>query len=150
MDIESEILDIFIRLQEHSDILRYQQANLPEGIGLTEVHCLDCIGREERRNVTKIADQLGLTRAGVSKANKRLLGKDLIESYRDDNNKKEIYFRLTKQGQAVFKEHENIHDRVRKEWLDFLSDYGDSEKKAILRFFSEINGLYAKKEKNDD
>ncbi len=88
------ILDILIKMQEHSDIYQHKQDGLLEEIGLTEVHCIDCIGTTDHPNVTKISEQMGLTRAGISKISKRLLSKGLIESYQEPENNKEIYFKL--------------------------------------------------------
>jgi DNA-binding MarR family transcriptional regulator len=58
----------------------------------------------EHPNVIKNSEQMDLTRAGISKINKRLLSKGLIESYQEPDNNKEIYFRLTESGQSVYDE----------------------------------------------
>jgi len=136
-----KILDIFIKIQEYSDVFQHKQDGLLDEISLTEVHCIDFIGMTDHPNVTKISEQMGLTRAGISKISKRLLSKGLIESYRDPDNKKEIYFRLTEGGQSVYDEHKKIHNKVRQEWLAFFKHYSDDEKATILRFFTEINDL---------
>lgn len=141
MNEAQKILDIFIRIQEHSDAFQHKQDGLLDEIGLTEVHCIDCIGMTDHPNVTKISEHMGLTRAGISKISKRLLSKGLIERYQDPDNKKEIYFRLTEGGQSVYDAHKKIHNKVRQEWMAFFEHYSDDEKVAILRFFTEINDL---------
>lgn len=141
MNQAQKILDIFIRIQEHSDAFQHKQDGLLDEIGLTEVHCIDCIGMTDHPNVTKISEHMGLTRAGISKISKRLLSKGLIERYQDPDNKKEIYFRLTEGGQSVYDAHKKIHNKVRQEWMAFFEHYSDDEKVAILRFFTEINDL---------
>lgn len=136
------ILDMFIKVQEHTDVFQHKQEGLLDDISLTEVHCVDCIGMSDHPNVTKISEQMGLTRAGISKISKRLLGKGLIESYQEPDNNKEIYFRLTESGQSVYDEHKKIHNEARQEWLNFFEHYSDDEQAAILRFFTELNDLF--------
>ncbi|MFA5629360.1 MAG: MarR family transcriptional regulator [Dehalococcoidales bacterium] len=137
-----KILDIFIKIQEHPDVFQHNQDGLLDEISLTEVHCIDYIGTIARPNVTKISEQMDLTRAGVSKINKRLISKGLIESYREPDNNKEIYFRLTESGQSVYDKHEKIHNKARQEWLTFFKNYSDDEQAAILRFFTDLSDLF--------
>ncbi|NLV17178.1 MAG: MarR family transcriptional regulator [Syntrophomonadaceae bacterium] len=139
------ILDIFIKIQEYSDVFQHKQDGLLDEISLTEVHCIDCIGMTDHPNVTKISEQMGLTRAGISKISKRLLSKGLIESYQEPDNNKEIYFRLTESGQSVYDKHKKIHNKASQEWLTFFEHYSDDDQAAILRFFTDLNDLFYSK-----
>ncbi|MCQ2009141.1 MAG: MarR family transcriptional regulator [Sporolactobacillus sp.] len=80
-----------------------------KGFKSAEVHCIECIGKNVDPNVTKLAESLYMTRGAISKLTKKLIKKDLIESYQKRDNKKEIYFRLTNQGKVVYKIHEELH-----------------------------------------
>lgn len=64
----------------------------------SEVHCIESIGKSVDPNVTKLAESLYMTRGAISKITKKLIKKDVIESYQKPENKKEIYFKLTEQG----------------------------------------------------
>ena len=75
----------------------------------SEVHCMEYIGRNADSNVTKLAESFYMTRGAISKMTKKLIKKGVIESYQKPDNKKEIYFRLTKQGQVINKVHEKLH-----------------------------------------
>ena len=55
-----------------------------------------------------------MTRGAISKITKKLIKKGVIESYQKSDNKKEIYFRLTKSGKAVYEIHENLHKKFQK------------------------------------
>ena len=136
------ILDIFIKIQENSDVFQHNQEGLFDKISLAEVHCIDWIGMIDHPNVTKISEKMGLTRGAISKISKKLLSKGLIENYQEPDNNKEIYFQLTESGQSVYDKHKKIHNRARQEWLDFFEHYSDEEQAAILRFFTEINDLF--------
>lgn len=80
----------------------------------SEVHCIEYIGKNADSNVTKLADSLYMTNGAVSKITRKLMDKGLIESYQKPENKKEIYFRLTGQGQEVY----DIHDVLHREFQE--------------------------------
>jgi DNA-binding MarR family transcriptional regulator len=138
MSREEEILDIFIKSQVQSDVFQHKKGGLLEAISLAEVHCIDCIGTIVQPNVTKISKTMGLTRGGISKISKKLLGKGLIESYRSPDNNKEIYFRLTESGHSLYVEHQKIHHEVRVKWTTLLTHYNDDELAVILRFITDV------------
>ena len=115
----------------------------------SEVHYIECIGRNVDSNVTKLAEFLYMTRGAISKMTKKLIKKGVIESYQKPDNKKEIYFRLTEQGQVIYKVHEKLHkefqdrdkavfDQVTEEQFDSMlsfvekySDHLDTEIKKL-------------------
>ncbi|SDH64441.1 MarR family transcriptional regulator [Desulfosporosinus hippei] len=136
------ILDIFMKIQENSDLLQHKQEGLLAELSFAEVHCIDWIGMIDHPNVTKISEKMGLTRGGISRISKRLLGKGLIESYQEPDNNKEIYFQLTERGKTVYDQHKKIHNKARQEWLAFLEHYSDDEQATLLRFFTEISALF--------
>lgn len=85
-----------------------------KGYKPSEVHCIDYIGKNLDSNVTKLAESFYMTLGAISKLTKKLIKKGLIESYRKPENKKEIYFRLTSQGNAIHKVHEKLHQEFRE------------------------------------
>ena len=80
------------------------------GFSSSEVHCIEYIGRNADCNVTKLAESFYMTSGAISKMTKKLIKKGVIESYQKPDNKKEIYFRLTEQGQEIYKIHEEMHN----------------------------------------
>lgn len=80
----------------------------------SEVHCIEYIGKNVDSNVTKLAESFYMTRSAMSKITKKLIEKGFVESYQKPDNKKEIYFRLTKQGKEINK----IHDKLHKEFQE--------------------------------
>ncbi|HBF39434.1 MAG TPA: MarR family transcriptional regulator [Firmicutes bacterium] len=85
-----------------------------KGYKSSEVHCIEYIERNEDSNVTRLAESFYVTRGAISKLTKKLIKKGLIESYQKPDNKKEIYFRLTSQGKAIDKVHEELHKEFRE------------------------------------
>ncbi len=80
-----------------------------DGYNPSEIHCIENVGKNADSNVTILADSLYMTRSAISKLTKKLVKKGLIESYQKPENKKEIYFRLTQKGEAIYKAHEELH-----------------------------------------
>ncbi|MDF2802799.1 MAG: transcriptional regulator, MarR family [Anaerocolumna sp.] len=80
----------------------------------SEVHCIEYIGNNVDCNVTKLAESFYMTRGAISKMTKKLIEKGIIESYQKPDNRKEIFFKLTQKGQAVY----NVHDELHKEFRE--------------------------------
>lgn len=80
-----------------------------KGYKSSEVHCIEYIRRNVDSNVTKLAESFYMTRGALSKLTKKLIKKGIIESYQKPDNQKEIYFRLTEQGEVINKVHEELH-----------------------------------------
>jgi len=85
-----------------------------KGYTPSEVHCIDYIGKNVDSNVTKLAESFHMTRGAASKLTKKLIKKGLVESYQKPDNKKEIYFRLTEQGEVIYKIHEGLHKEIQE------------------------------------
>ena len=93
-------LDILYK-EEFGDILK--------DYSYTEMHTIDSIGKIENPNVTKIAQNMDLTKAAISKIIKKLILKKSIETYQNPDNKKEIYYKLTPLGQKIYENHLVMH-----------------------------------------
>ena len=150
MNLAIQIVNSFIKVQEN--IFPHEWEATFDGINLAEVHCIDRIGTIEYANVTKIANEMDMTRGAISKICKRLLNKGLVESYQRPDNNKEIYYRLTEDGQHVYNEHQTLHSQARQEKLSLINTYSEYEQSIILCFLNDINRLYNKmpaRENND-
>ncbi|SHH81612.1 MarR family transcriptional regulator [Clostridium intestinale] len=108
-----------------------------EGYKSSEVHCIEYLGKNTDSNVTRLAESFYMTTGAISKLTKKLIKKGVIESYKKPDNKKEIYFRLTKEGQKIFNVHEKLHkefqerdksvfDKMSKEQYDSMISFMDS------------------------
>jgi DNA-binding MarR family transcriptional regulator len=116
----------------------------------SEIHCIEHIGKNIDSNVTKLAEAYYMTRSAISKLTKKLIKKGLIESYQKAENKKEIYFRLTEQGEAVYKVHENLHkefterdkiifEQVTEEQFDIMLSFAEKYNKHLDMEMLKLN-----------
>ncbi|WP_186430491.1 MarR family transcriptional regulator [Clostridium sp. BSD9I1] len=110
-----------------------------KGYKPSEVHYIECIGRNVDSNVTKLAESLYMTRGAISKMTKKLIEKGIIQSYRKPDNKKEIYFRLTEQGQRIFKVHEKLHKEFQERDKAVFEQVTDEQFDSMLRFVEKYS-----------
>ncbi|BFH63660.1 MULTISPECIES: MarR family transcriptional regulator [Paenibacillus] len=105
----------------------------------SEVHCIECIGRNADSNVTKLAESLYMTRGAISKITKKLMEKGLIESYQKPDNKKEVYFRLTEQGKVIYKIHEELHNEFKERDKAVFEQVTEEQFDMMLSFMEKYS-----------
>ncbi len=105
-----------------------------KGYKPSEVHCIEYIGKHADANVTKLAETFYMTRSAISKLTKKLMEKGCIESYQKPDNKKEIYFRLTEQGKAVDKIHEELHQEFEERDKAVFEQVTEEQYERMLSF----------------
>ena len=94
--MNEKILDLLIRYFENQKMLekiyKNESSNILNDYSISEMHCVDYIGKIDKPNVTKLSALLNVTRGGVSKIIKKLMKKGTVESFTSETNKKEIYY----------------------------------------------------------
>lgn len=138
---EHQILlqELALLLQRQELLTKLTESVCLEEYSYSETHCIDFIGKSELPNVTKIAENMQMTRGAISKMTKKLLAKGLIEKYTLETNKKEIYFKLTESGKELFAEHEKRHKLWEARDSKFLERYSAKEIEMIRTFMQEFN-----------
>ncbi len=97
MDNINSIMEGFKEIYEKEEILgKIAFRGEYEKYGVSEIHCIDFIGKIENPNVTKISENMNMTRGAISKICKKLLNNKLIDKYKKPENDKEIYFKINK------------------------------------------------------
>ncbi|OAS18670.1 MarR family transcriptional regulator [Paenibacillus oryzisoli] len=137
----------FFHLQEQrlelelKEIKEFVQLHQLKGVlgSLSTIHVLDCIGNHEPINHSAIVDKLNLSKASITKINKKLLALNLINRTQLNDNRKEVYFRLTSLGKKLFEMHRALHEAEEQNFIRFLDSYSDSEHQTILKFFQGMN-----------
>ncbi len=121
MDNINSIMEGFKEIYEKEEILgKIAFRGEYEKYGVSEIHCIDFIGKIENPNVTKISENMNMTRGAISKICKKLLNNKLIDKYKKPENDKEIYFKLTKSGEELYKCHEIKHKKWEERNNNFL------------------------------
>lgn len=105
----------------------------------SEVHCIEYIENNVDPNVTKLAESLYMTKSAISKITKKLIEKNLIESYQKPDNKKEIYFKLTEQGKVIYNVHEELHQEFRERDKDVFNQITEEQFDSMLTFVEKYS-----------
>ena len=146
-DFTHLLSSLTVALKEADDLYKNRADPVLSDYTVTEMHCIENIGKTESPNVTKLAATMNLTRGGVSKMIKKILKKGAAEAYTDEANKKEIYYRLTDLGKRVFDAHEELHEQWRKNDEAFFERFsakaiafGNRFIKKNLKHLTEFTG----------
>jgi DNA-binding MarR family transcriptional regulator len=109
-----------------------------KSLKISEIHIIDCIGKNQLPNATFIAKELGMTKGAISKITARLLDKGFIKGNHLEDNKKEIYYTLTTQGKEIFEVHEKVHDVENEKIMTILTQYNKKELQIINSFLDDL------------
>ncbi|WP_228109235.1 MarR family transcriptional regulator [Terrisporobacter petrolearius] len=110
-----------------------------ENYGVSEIHCLDFIGKIKDPNVTKISQSMNMTRGAISKLCKKLLNNNLIDKYKKPENDKEIYFKLTEFGEGLYKYHEIKHKQWEERNNKFFKNITKQDQEIVASFLIKFN-----------
>ncbi|MFP4976994.1 MarR family transcriptional regulator [Paenibacillus sp. CN-4] len=111
-------------------------------LNMTELHTIACIGEQEPINVTSIAERMNLSKGNTSKIANKLLKAGWVRKAQLNDNKKEVYFRLTPVGKKLFAAHHELHEKERLRMYEFLERYSERELEFIKRLFGDMVDFY--------
>nr|WP_236883758.1 MarR family transcriptional regulator [Clostridium botulinum] len=145
MDNINSIMEGFKEIYEKEEILgKIAFRGEYEKYGVSEIHCIDFIGKIENPNVTKISENMNMTRGAISKICKKLLNNKLIDKYKKPENDKEIYFKLTKSGEELYKCHEIKHKKWEEGNNNFFKNVDREEQEIVVSFLKKFNNFLDK------
>ena len=105
----------------------------------SEVHCIEYIGENKDSNVTKLAESFFMTRGAISKLTKKLINRGYIESYPKEDNRKEIFFKLTEKGEEIYRTHEKLHKEFSKRDEEVFKQITEKQMDSMLEFINNYN-----------
>jgi len=105
------------------------------GVSLTNTqeHILMLVADEALTN-SVLAKKLNVSQAAITKAVKPLLSQGMLETYRDENDARVLYYRLTEIGKPIALEHQHHHQHTLHTYVDVLSKFTKNEQGVISRF----------------
>ena len=107
-------------------------------LSLTEYHIIASVGNNENVNGTFLANDLGITKGGVSKTAVKLISKGMLKVIKLPSNRKEVYYQLTELGEAVYHLHERMHKSIKENAAAKLKKYKDDELAVIGKFLNDF------------
>ena len=105
------------------------------GVSLTNTqeHILMLVADEALTN-SVLAKKLNVSQAAITKAVNPLLSQGVLETYRDENDARVLYYRLTEIGKPIALEHQHHHQHTLHTYEDVLSKFTKNEQGVISRF----------------
>lgn len=107
-------------------------------LSITECHVISCISRLKEANGINISERLRMTRGGISKIANRLIEKELITTYKDESNKKKVFYILTPLGEKINMIHEQLHRENHNSLRTIANKYTLQEQEIIIRFIKDL------------
>ncbi|MDO3409281.1 MarR family transcriptional regulator [Saccharibacillus sp. CPCC 101409] len=101
---------------------------------LAEIHMIEAIGRYPDSKLTDISHILNVTKGTASKMIAKLTQKNLVSRYQLEDNKKEVYVRLTESGRRAFEGHDKHHESRSADIDREFDSYSAEEQALILHF----------------
>ncbi|EKF52073.1 MarR family transcriptional regulator [Lactococcus garvieae] len=135
-EIMLSLTDLFNKMDQ---LRKPQMVEKFQGYSFLEIACIEFIAKLDEPNVTKLADQLYVTRGAISKATKKLIQKEDIATFQNADNKKEIYFKLTSKGKKINQQHEQLHDEFLISDQPVFESFSSKDLDTFLQFTQLYN-----------
>lgn len=104
----------------------------------SELHIIAVIGDLENPNVTAIAENMGMTKGGISKNIKKLIDAGLVNTYQAENNNRKIFYSLTDEGKKIYAKHKIAHKNWTQRDNTFFSQFSDDEINSVADFLEKF------------
>lgn len=119
----------------------HQLRQLVPKVSVVGYHILDLLSDNSELTGIRIAQKLGVTRGGVTRAARKMKNEGLIDAVQHKDNKKNIYYRITKNGQHLVEWHTKMYvELYQRLERKIENEFTTEELDTIIRFLTEIKG----------
>ncbi len=137
-----EALEQFIKEREAADRIRKQtkisqEQSIISDWTLTQLHIVATVKEKGRANNTTLSESLNVSKPAITKAVRKLLEHHILEKIQEEN-KKEVYYLLTKSGEMLALIHAQLHEQARDRYLRIFDEFNTAELEIIIRFLHTI------------
>ncbi len=98
----------------------------------SEIHFIDAIGISEEINASQLSSKLDITNGAVTQVAQKLIQKNLVEKYKKETNKKEVYFKLTEMGRVAYENHKAFHKELEDKIFEYLKGLSQEQIEGLL------------------
>jgi DNA-binding MarR family transcriptional regulator len=140
MNSDSYIVELTEKLYKTMNVLNQEMKKARNyGIGFnlyhSEVGLLDIIKEHRNATASELSRILGVTTGAIWQVSRKLQKKGLIESYQAEDNKKEVYFRLTSLGEKAHRGHRKHHEAINAGFHEYLLSHFNKGEVAKMHEF---------------
>ena len=99
---------------------------------------IEAISKHKSFNASELANTMGITNGAINQVVNKLIKKRLVEPYRINDNKKDVYYKLTDQGKIANSAHKNYHKKQYNYMEEYIEGLSTEEIKTINHFLDEL------------
>lgn len=104
----------------------------------SEIHMIEAISKHKSFNASELANIMGITNGAINQVANKLIKKGLVEPYRINDNKKDVYYQLTDKGKIANSAHKNYHKKQYSYMEEYIEGLSTEEIKTINHFLDEL------------
>ncbi len=106
-----------------------------------EIHLIDAIEPGEGIMASDLARKMGVTNGAVTQLADKVARKGLLIKEKRKTNRKEVYLKLTKEGETAYHHHYQFHEALNSRLIAYM-DALKPEEMAVLMGLLEIIDAY--------
>jgi DNA-binding MarR family transcriptional regulator len=99
---------------------------------------IEAVSTHKNVNASELAAIMGITNGAINQVANKLIKKGLLEQYRTNDNKKDVYYSLTTQGQIANIAHNNYHKEQYSCMEEYINKLSLEEINTINNFLDEL------------
>ncbi|MFX1467457.1 MAG: MarR family winged helix-turn-helix transcriptional regulator [Promethearchaeota archaeon] len=111
----------------------------------SEIHLLLFVYHIQDKNITQIADHLGLTKGAISQTLSRLQKKGIIIKETEPFQKNQLHIQFTNKGKILMDHVNEFRGFLETEFLSYLKTKTSGEKQLISNFLDTLVSIMYKK-----
>lgn len=134
------LIDQFLKILHLYSVINRKPQDYGTGhkLHFTEVHTISMVGRHREINMTRLAEQMGVTRGAISQTIAKLAAKGLIRREKT-TNRKEVNLSLTGTGQMVLKGQESLQKEIFTFAITLYEKAGSKDVELVRNLFTAIS-----------
>lgn len=124
MDVHESLNLLLVKLFRRINALEEREICKDEfqNVTLNEIHVIEAIGADSRKNMSTVAKSLEITTGTLTISVNSLVKKGLVERVRSEEDRRVVLISLTELGRKAYDLHEQFHEKMISEIIDKLSD----------------------------
>jgi DNA-binding MarR family transcriptional regulator len=106
---------------------------------LAEINTILVIGPDDMKSMSQIANSLGVSFGTPTVTIDRLINKGYVDRIRDEEDRRQVFVRLSEEGRKVFGIVMDLKEKVMEKVLGILDA---DERKILITVFSKLNNKF--------
>jgi DNA-binding MarR family transcriptional regulator len=134
------LVDLFLKILHLYSVIGRKPKDYGTGdlLYLTEIHTITVVARNREINMTRLAEEMGVTKGAISQTIRKLVSKNYILKS-NSINRKEFNLTLSEKGNIVLKGQESVKREIFEFAETLYSQARPEDREMVKRLFSAIS-----------